>query len=89
MHAFWFVRLTLTCVVYCEQKKEFVDVRKRTKEEADSQDLEFGFEDFKDGPDRLGWLVTYSAVTVVDVDTGAEVSGQCSIFTIVCSACFS
>ncbi len=55
-------------------------MRKRTKEEADMQDLEFGFEDFKDGPDRLGWLVTYSAVTVVDVDTGAEVSGQLSSY---------
>jgi hypothetical protein len=73
----------------CEQKKEFVDVRKRTKEEADMQDLEFGFEDFKDGPDRLGWLVTYSAVTVVDVDTGAEVSGKCSISPLCmqCSFC--
>ncbi len=66
-----------------------MDVRKRTKEEADMQDLEFGFEDFKDGPDRLGWLVTYSAVTVVDVDTGAEVSGKCSISPLCmqCSFC--
>ena len=49
-------------------------MRKRTKEEADLQDAEFGFEDFREGPDRLGWLVTYSAVTVVDPDSGAEVS---------------
>lgn len=38
-------------------KKEYIDVVKREKPEADAQDLEFGFEDFKEGPDRLGWMV--------------------------------
>ena len=38
-------------------KGEWIDVVVREKPEADAQDLEFGFEEFKDGPDRLGWMV--------------------------------
>lgn len=64
-----------------QQKKEYIEVRKRTKEESDVQDAEFGFEDFREGPDRLGWLVTYSAVSVIDPDTGAEVSGMHLLLT--------
>ena len=35
---------------------------KRTKEEADVQDEIFGYEDFKQGDERLGWMVTYAQV---------------------------
>jgi hypothetical protein len=58
------------------QKKEFVEVKKRTKEEVDEQDAAFDFVDFRAGADRLGWLVTYSAITVSDPETGAELSGE-------------
>ena len=58
------------------QKKEFVEVKKRTKEEVDEQDAAFDFVDFRAGADRLGWLVTYSAITVSDSETGAELSGE-------------
>ena len=57
------------------QKKQFIEVRKRTKEEVDEQDVSFDFVDFKDGTDRLGWLVTYSAITISDPESGAEISG--------------
>ena len=58
------------------QKKEFIEVKKRTKEEVDDQDAVFDFNDFRSGADRLGWLVTYSAITVSDPETGAELSGK-------------
>jgi hypothetical protein len=53
-----------------------VEVKKRTKEEVDEQDAVFDFVDFRAGVDRLGWLVTYSAITVSDPETGAELSGE-------------
>lgn len=61
---------------FARQKKEFVEVKKRTKEEVDEQDAAFDFVDFRAGADRLGWLVTYSAITVSDPETGAELSGE-------------
>jgi len=45
----------------CSQ--EYVDVIKRTREEADIQDEVFGFQDFKEGEEKLGWMVTYSQVS--------------------------
>ena len=36
---------------------------KRTREEADIQDEVFGFQDFKEGEEKLGWMVTYSQVS--------------------------
>eukprot|EP00960_Hanusia_phi_P004316 125836-Hanusia_phi.AAC.4 len=56
-------------------KKEYVEVVKRTKAEADEQDYEFGFENFTEGPNKIGWMVTYAPVTISDSETGAEVSG--------------
>ena len=53
-----------------------MEVKKRTKEEVDEQDAVFDFVDFRAGVDRLGWLVTYSAITVSDPETGAELSGE-------------
>ncbi len=63
-------------LLFALQKKEFVEVKKRTKEEVDEQDAAFDFVDFRAGADRLGWLVTYSAITVSDPETGAELSGE-------------
>ncbi len=51
-------------------------MKKRTKEEVDEQDIVFDFVDFRGGAERLGWLVTYSAITVTDAETGAELSGK-------------
>ena len=54
------------------QEKEYVDVTKRTREQADLQDELFGYEDFKEGEDMIGWMVTYSQVLWPDnfvVDT--------------------
>jgi hypothetical protein len=62
--------------LFSTQKKEFIEVKKRTKEEVDEQDIVFDFVDFRGGAERLGWLVTYSAITVTDAETGAELSGK-------------
>ena len=40
---------------------EYKPIR-RSKEESDEQDEYFGFEDFKEGEEKLGWMVTYSQV---------------------------
>lgn len=52
-----------------------MEVIQRSREEADLQDEEFGYVDFKQGEEKLGWMVTYAQVVVNDPATGAEVSG--------------
>jgi hypothetical protein len=44
------------------QEKESVYVIKRTREEADVQDESYGYVDFKEGEEKIGWMVTYSQV---------------------------
>jgi hypothetical protein len=68
--------VSIFLILIALQKKDFVEVKKRTKEEVDEQDAAFDFVDFRAGADRLGWLVTYSAITVSDPETGAELSGE-------------
>ena len=49
-------------VVMMRQEKESVYVIKRTREEADVQDESYGYVDFKEGEEKIGWMVTYSQV---------------------------
>jgi hypothetical protein len=42
--------------------QEEVFVVKRSREEANLQDEEFGYEDFREGEEKIGWMVTYAQV---------------------------
>jgi hypothetical protein len=43
------------------QDDEYRPIR-RTKEEADEQDEYFGFDNFTEGDEKIGWMVTYAQV---------------------------
>ena len=54
-----------------------VDVKKRTRAECDTQDELFGYEDFKEGEERLGWMVTYAQVYQTKFNSHYQIISVC------------